>query len=142
MNDQNYCWFISHVIEGKNPGTKTDIDYYSAPSPYNERYKDTNDVLPPFSGWMTVGNHPGQYNSPPTVRISDKTGVDGGAMAIIDTDCGLERVGSMEALDDDDDALDREGGLDTSYNDSLGDDMYGYTPQDESLEQSMDQSID
>jgi hypothetical protein len=141
MSTENYCWFISHVHEGKDPGTQSDIDYYSAPSPYNERYKDTNDVLPPVTGWMVVGNHPSnQYNSPPTVRIVDRMAVDGAMM--IDTDGGLERAGSMEALDDDDDALDREGGLDTSYNDSLGDDMYGYTPQDESLDQSMDQSID
>lgn len=139
MTNGNYCWFISHVTEGKDPGTANDIDYYSAPSPYSERNKNSNDMLPPVTGWSPAGAQ--HHGSVPTVRIVDKDSVES-APIVIDTDGHLERVGSMEALDDEDDALDREGGLDISYNDSLMDDVYGYTPVDESLDQSMDQSID
>jgi hypothetical protein len=60
VSNNTQHWYISIVPPGVQPGTNTDIDFYSAP--VNEQNPD----VPPARGWTKANEGQGQ---PPTVSV-------------------------------------------------------------------------
>ena len=60
VSNNSKQWFISIVPSGVQPGTKADLDFYSAPMDY------TRPDLPPSQGWTTKGEG---LIPLPTIRI-------------------------------------------------------------------------
>jgi hypothetical protein len=60
LKNKTLRWFFSIVPEGKNPGTETDIDFYSS--------QVQSGALPPTTGWVSV--KAGQRQPLPCLSIS------------------------------------------------------------------------
>lgn len=87
LNGKGYAWYISYVENGGNPCGNNDVDFYTAPSSYQDGRDETNDLLPPVCNWEPTSTN-GILPSP-ILTIHDPDSFDDSedrddSMAVID----------------------------------------------------------
>lgn len=66
MNDNSHRWYISITPEGKEPGTASDQDFYSAVGTYDRMQPILSERMPPKLGWSKCK---GDHSLEPAPRI-------------------------------------------------------------------------